>query len=531
MNKVAILMTGTYREIEFLLDVFPELTQGIEHDIYAVLRHTSGELSRLGSQETDFKLNDWGMDNLFQCELPSIDKAETKSRYLIPVGPTDEDRECAILGMFHGVFTAIRMMKSSLRHYDYVLKTRTDYLPPLSLPEMIDAYLESKKIIVDGCASWPRRYPDRLDIPWQGSLNDILCFAPMDLFLKIWDFENNLVKVWTGIPETTLFRNAMNSFMGDDLQSPRRNESFLRKYFTWDLNDTKQSFHVLRKRASLPKPNEATYFKGKEVVKYFTDENRVKGKVERAKLLKGFVPEITRVSTNFFTYNYVEGNILSEADVDTFSHFLEFMKTNLWKPRGASLGDACDKFYRDKTYNRLSQFLRKTGTSDRKRVINGDEVPSCDDMLEEIDWKWLCDGVPCLFHGDPQPENVIVTKDGFCLLDWREDFGGLPYGDVYYDLAKIYHALIVSGEIIREGGFSILESHEIAYTLSFKHNLMEFKEVFEKFILDNGYDLYKVRVLSALIYLNIAPLHQEPYNRFLYYFGRKMLYELWVEEP
>ena len=74
-DRVAILITGTYRELDFLVNVFPEITQGIECDIYAVLRHTSGELSRLGTKEADFKLPD--LEGVFLCELPSFFNSTT----------------------------------------------------------------------------------------------------------------------------------------------------------------------------------------------------------------------------------------------------------------------------------------------------------------------------------------------------------------------------------------------------------------------------------------------------------------------
>jgi hypothetical protein len=32
-----------------------------------------------------------------------------------------------------------------------------------------------------------------------------------------------------------------------------------------------------------------------------------------------------------------------------------------------------------------------------------------------------------------------------------------------------------------------------------------------------------VYLLTALIYLNIAPIHQEPYDRFLYFYGSLLL--------
>lgn len=250
---VAVLITGTYRELEFLLKLFPHLGGNIKHDIFLAIRHVyTDESSRFGSQEKDFnisKLLQFSNERISICELPSIDPNVVQSNYLMPVGPTDVDRECGMLSMFHGVFTAISMLKASQRSYTHVMKTRTDYLPWIApwVDGMLKIYEESgNKIVVDGAVTKPQRYPDRIDIPWQGSINDTFCFAGLDQFLMLWDIECIFTKVWTGIPETTLFRAAMLKFFGDDLQSKRRNDSFLNNYFTWDQNNTKQSFNLLR---------------------------------------------------------------------------------------------------------------------------------------------------------------------------------------------------------------------------------------------------------------------------------------------
>lgn len=250
---VAVLITGTYRELEFLLKLFPYLGGDIKYDMYLILRHVNtDESSRLGAQEKDFSISNlvpFQNKNIFICELPSIDSAVVQSNYLIPVGPTNIDRECGMLSMFYGVFSAISMLKASQRSYTHVMKTRTDYLPWEApwINSMLKIYKSSKnRIIMDGVVTKPQRYPDRPDIPWQGSINDAFSFSSVDQFLALWDIEPILPKIWTGIPETTLFRAAMMKFLGDDLQSFRRNESFLKKYFIWEHNDTKQSFNLLR---------------------------------------------------------------------------------------------------------------------------------------------------------------------------------------------------------------------------------------------------------------------------------------------
>ena len=40
-----------------------------------------------------------------------------------------------------------------------------------------------------------------------------------------------------------------------------------------------------------------------------------------------------------------------------------------------------------------------------------------------------------------------------------------------------------------------------------------------------GYDIKKIKILTSLIFLNIASLHHFPYSLLLYGLGKKMLYE------
>ena len=251
--RVAVLVTGTYREIEFLLRLFPHMAGQVEHDIFLVLRHVhAAEVSRLEARELDFKIRELAplLDGRISvCELPSIDPAIVESKYLIPVGPAGAEREIGQLSMFHGVSIAISMMKAAMRGYTHVMKTRTDYLPWVApwVSGMLDHYEESgRKIIVDGLMTRPQRYPDRPDIPWQGSISDLFCFASVDQFLTLWDIEEILPKVWTGVPETTLFRAATARFRGDHLQSRRRNNSLLNHSFVWEPNDGKESRNILR---------------------------------------------------------------------------------------------------------------------------------------------------------------------------------------------------------------------------------------------------------------------------------------------
>ena len=68
------------------------------------------------------------------------------------------------------------------------------------------------------------------------------------------------------------------------------------------------------------------------------------------------------------------------------------------------------------------------------------------------------------FHGDLHFENIIYQKKkkDFVFLDWRHDFGGeIKYGDLYYDLAKINHGLIVSHDEVIKKNFYIKQKKTI----------------------------------------------------------------------
>ena len=165
--------------------------------------------------------------------------------------------------------------------------------------------------------------------------------------------------------------------------------------------------------------------------------------------------------------------------------------------------------------------------TDNGEIINGEQMPPLQDLLNEIDWNWMSKGLAGRFHGDFHFENILYSKKDktFAFLDWRQDFAGdLSIGDIYYDLAKMMHGLIVNHGIIAANQYSATwEDGKIEYNLQRKESLVECEQRLDAWIQENGFDLKKVRVLTALIYLNIAALHHYPYSLLLYGLGKKML--------
>ncbi len=313
--------------------------------------------------------------------------------------------------------------------------------------------------------------------------------------------------------------------------------------FTWfdtgDVDGFKrahQHFDEGTETFDFSKTDEFLYFVGPRVIKFFADETVAQNRIKRASVLKGMAPPLVGSTRHFYAYEKVKGRVLYDAlEQPVAKDFFAWAKKTLWQPltldpaQTQEFSRACDRFYKEKTLQRVQTFFTKTGTVDVENVVNGDRVPPLKQLLSRIDWEWLCRGVPARFHGDLQFDNILL-KDGtgerdFLLLDWRQDFAGLlEYGDLYYDLAKLYGGLILSYKAIKQNKFSCdVRGHEVRFDFQTPDALTEIRATYEKFLVDHGYDLHKVQVLTALIFLNMSPLHHAPFDVMLFHLARSML--------
>jgi thiamine kinase-like enzyme len=259
-------------------------------------------------------------------------------------------------------------------------------------------------------------------------------------------------------------------------------------------------------------------------------QNRVK----RTTFLNGAVPLITGNRPNFYKYSYVEGDLFSNiANLSNFNFFLEWSFDNLWKPvesidKKNFEKVTCD-FYYNKTLNRINDFQKSRGIKDSEDVINGFNIPTIKELIESIDFAELSKSKPTTFHGDFILDNIISkSKFEYKLIDWRQDFGGeIEAGDQYYDLAKLSHNLVVNHGIIDNDNFKFkvkLDS-SIEVNIHRHQTLVECESAYFKYLQSKGLDIKKVKLLRAIIWLNMSPLHHHPFDLFLYYFGKYNLYK------
>lgn len=282
---------------------------------------------------------------------------------------------------------------------------------------------------------------------------------------------------------------------------------------------------------NLDKVDESIFLFDKFVVKFFANEKMVTERTARGKLLNGLVSPIEGQTKNFYRYKFVTGSVYSRvATPKDFKKFLAWAKENLWK-KSREVSDVefkkvCRDFYESKTKERIKKFLKYNTIVDEAHVINGEQVPSIKEMLAMVDFDYLTNAEQYQFHGDFVLDNIMKTANGYCLMDWRQNFGGLlKAGDMYYDLAKLNHNLTVNHDVVLDNGFSIkVGDRSITCDILRKDNLVRCAETLKEFINAEGLDMKKVELLTPIIWLNMAPLHHHPFNLFLYYFGKLNLW-------
>jgi len=350
-----------------------------------------------------------------------------------------------------------------------------------------------------------------------------------------------------GISDYDLFWNAMKQ--GGDLAVQRGESYGMEKLidkgisgysFEWyDTGNTEMLEKVreaLRKPDApniLDKPDEAIWFINGTVIKFSADSKFIRNRVKRSELLGNYCPQVINAGGYMYQYKEVKGCVVSEeVNLPLFRQLLEHSK-GFWKmveltpDTQQKFQQTCLRFYRDKTKERVQLFYERYQRADGVEPINGEPMPTLRELLDSIDWGWMSDGLSGRFHGDFHFENILYSKENnhFTFLDWRQDFGGsLTTGDIYYDLAKLMHGLIISHELISKDHFWMeWEEDEIWYDFHRKQVLVECERVFNDWLIHEGYDLKKVRVLTALVYLNIAALHHYPYCLLLYALGKRML--------
>lgn len=279
-------------------------------------------------------------------------------------------------------------------------------------------------------------------------------------------------------------------------------------------------------------PIDVTYLLDDRVVKWFREPAGADMRVARARDLGAAAPRLIDAPSGWLAYERVPGDTLRDRlDPAGVAALLDWTAATLWDDRagGGDLDAAVRRFYGDKTLGRLAAYLGARGLGAEPPsglVINGVATATvAEAVARELDGL-VAAAVPSGFHGDLHEGNVIAGPDGYRLIDWRDDFGGLhDRGDRLYDLAKLLHTLELPESVMSAGTFGTRDDGAGGLLVTHPDTAQRraARAAFWAWCADHGVDARALGVIDALVFVNMAPLYDTALGDHLYRLGRWML--------
>jgi hypothetical protein len=199
-----------------------------------------------------------------------------------------------------------------------------------------------------------------------------------------------------------------------------------------------------------------------------------------------------------------------------------------------------ESMYISKTAERLAEmekipwwkkiFARDTVTVNGKKMLN---LPHFREKIANEVKKLYRKADIGVIHGDLCLGNILFDPGSRIIkfIDPRGRFGStLLYGDLKYDMAKLRHSISGKYDFIVGDLFEVSHSPQNEFSLSVysePHNDV-LAEVFDRELVRNGFRLREIKLIEALLFLSMLPLHSDSDNRqkAMYLRGIELLNEL-----
>ena len=543
-----ILQEASTPEVDDVIRINDEFNRSdgkidAEHETPAVLILAAGVGTRLGRLTDDINKAQIPINNKAIISK-IIEKFPKEYEFFIALGYRGEELKqyCEL------AFPKLNINYLNIDDYDNpksgpgttAIKFKKNLQRPFYIT-VADCIVDSDIPHIDG--NWlgvqPTSYPEKYATMNIDSNDNIISFSEKSKkgydyafigIASIWDYS----VFWKELEE-----NMENGELVHAFNNLKSYPSFKAKKLKWldtgnldDLNTTKVYFND--KPLSLSKVTGEITYKEDRFIKFNPNPNLIVNLSKRAKKLKGLIPNNFKQTKSFIAYDWAPGKtVYNYNSLKVYKKFLRFFENILDKSKLKIITKkAVDEFYKNKTQSRKQNFIDKYGKRylKNKFIINGLSYDSMESILSKIDYSSLYDSSTYSnFHGDLQFDNIIYNEDddNFTYIDWRESFAGnTEEGDIYYDLSKLYGGLLMSYNLMKKEDLLKYEEGESLINFSYKEekSLLEFKIYYENWIQERGYDLNKIRLITALIYLNMSTLHDEKFGKILWFKSIEMFW-------
>lgn len=268
--------------------------------------------------------------------------------------------------------------------------------------------------------------------------------------------------------------------------------------------------------------SEILYKDSGKVIKFFPNTSDVDNLYTRAQHLKRLTPNNVAKKENFLYYDWEDGDTLYKLDnFGLYTRFIENYLESIDKKDPVD-GDL-KTFYIDKTEDRINKFLTKNGEDyfTTEYIINKVKHASLDSIIKNLKLGVLKYTIYNKnFHGDLQFDNIIYNNGVFKYIDWRRNFGeSLDSGDVYYDLGKMYGGILIPYSLMKdENNINFTESSSTCeFTYETLPGLKDVESEFKYLVEKHGFDFDKINLITGLIYLNMACMHEGKFSKLLWF--------------
>lgn len=302
-----------------------------------------------------------------------------------------------------------------------------------------------------------------------------------------------------------------------------------RKHFSSNKND---QLNVLDKY------DQSIFIVNNKVIKFFANDDMVKKIMTHTNVISKFMPKILDVTKNFFSYAFVPGNTsITNIDRVRFGDILEYYKENgLWDDKTSKYNFKKEQydFWITRTKNRVNKFKKMFNIEEDKNIfINGVKIPkefTVDYILDKIqeckEWKeanWTS------WHGDFTLENILIdNNNNYSLIDCRQGYGNELYcGDKIYDYVKMNMNLLFNFSSIYNNLYNIIideDNNKIHVDILVNSESTYCKEVLKRFVEADDISYDYIEMLTGIIFLDLCPLFEPKLCKFLFYFGKYVLY-------
>ncbi len=182
--------------------------------------------------------------------------------------------------------------------------------------------------------------------------------------------------------------------------------------------------------------------------------------------------------------------------------------------------------YEHKTFSRLDALSRQRPEwgvllAEDYIKINGKAYKNLNllsDKITEKNRHLIKTGDVAIVHGDLCFNNILfdINSGVVKLIDPRGEFGGKTpscLGDVRYDLAKLRHSFCGNYDCVIESDFQLSGAGSEFQFEIYKAGQAEREALFDKLMVEYGYEPTDIRYIEGLLFLSMIPLHQDSYKK------------------